>query len=854
MLFTTAVYNRSSLVTSLINDYLIQHQSELTCIDFSLDPNDDLIISRLCIDSPYGDVELIDTLIEWRFEASYLHNDRIVDAISAITISSAKVRAKGAIQLPESSATAKFQLKTLPSLIRQQLNNVTLLSAPIDLKVQSFSYQPFRDNDAKEKLSYQGEFSITEQQLFLSLSTSKQADIFDVQVTKAAQGFNAELVTELTGLKTFLLVHKTALPVVFADVLTGESTDNWAVSGHFESQINWHKQSLKMSSQLTDFSLHPMQDITQDKAVKLGGTLSWQANLNDETLKIDFVKANNLQVSFEQDVLIKLLTENSSEPQLIEFLTDNVIDSFNVQPSGSMQVDFAKQMINSDGLDFSSQNLNETIELSVNNIALNYHDEPAIAAELLQAGFYLSGPLQLAQLNSFTQRPVIMNLVGDIKQQSDSWQLMLAPSSTLELSQLALPADIPKSNSQISNPRVQARLKSLLSHWQGKITIPKSETQDKIIKVDEMSFDLQIDNQIKQLALDKVIEIETLAVTGELNGSFSDVAIKANVIAGQLEIALLQISGDIFQPQVEVQAKEMFLTDLLALKIALPVEVKLIDGLLNYHLSGQFKNTGDLMANPMKLTLSVKELTGEVDGTWIQELNWQQKFMIKNGQVKSLVEGSNTENNLTIAKIETATPITNLSTQILVDYEQGEVKVKVNNTNGKLLGGRFDIAQAQWPFSKGSAVNVKLTKIDLEKLLELDKKQGIVVTGRVSGMLPIEYDGKYFLIKEGSLHNVGDGLIQVYNNPAVEELKTSSTELKLAFDALENLHYHHLSSDVSMADDGYMLLVTAIKGRNPDLDNDVNLNLNLSYDLLGLLESLNITEHFESKVIKGLQR
>jgi len=121
-------------------------------------------------------------------------------------------------------------------------------------------------------------------------------------------------------------------------------------------------------------------------------------------------------------------------------------------------------------------------------------------------------------------------------------------------------------------------------------------------------------------------------------------------------------------------------------------------------------------------------------------------------------------------------------------------------------------------------------------------------------MLPIEYDGKYFLIKEGSLHNVGDGLIQVYNNPAVEELKTSSTELKLAFDALENLHYHHLSSDVSMADDGYMLLVTAIKGRNPDLDNEVNLNLNLSYDLLGLLESLNITEHFESKVIKGLQR
>ena len=92
------------------------------------------------------------------------------------------------------------------------------------------------------------------------------------------------------------------------------------------------------------------------------------------------------------------------------------------------------------------------------------------------------------------------------------------------------------------------------------------------------------------------------------------------------------------------------------------------------------------------------------------------------------------------------------------------------------------------------------------------------------------------------------------NNPAVNELKASNSQLKLAFDALQNLHYHQLSSDVSMADDGYMLLETVIKGRNPDLDNDVNLNLNLSYDLLGLLESLSITEQFEQRIIKGLQK
>jgi hypothetical protein len=57
-----------------------------------------------------------------------------------------------------------------------------------------------------------------------------------------------------------------------------------------------------------------------------------------------------------------------------------------------------------------------------------------------------------------------------------------------------------------------------------------------------------------------------------------------------------------------------------------------------------------------------------------------------------------------------------------------------------------------------------------------------------------------------------------------------------------------------MADDGYMQLDTVIKGRNPDIDNDVNLNLNLSYDLLGLLESLSITQRFEDRILKSLQR
>lgn len=128
------------------------------------------------------------------------------------------------------------------------------------------------------------------------------------------------------------------------------------------------------------------------------------------------------------------------------------------------------------------------------------------------------------------------------------------------------------------------------------------------------------------------------------------------------------------------------------------------------------------------------------------------------------------------------------------------------------------------------------------------------MTGKISGQLPITFDGDKYMIKEGELHNSSNGLIQVIDNPAVAALKANNSQLKLAFDALQNLHYHQLSSAVSMADDGYMQLDTVIKGRNPDIDNDVNLNLNLSYDLLGLLESLSITQRFEESILKGLQK
>lgn len=877
--FSAVFYSRSSVVTSIVNNYLTQHNSALTCIDFEVNNNFDLLITRLCIDSPYAEIELLNSLVEWRFEPSKIDVDKLSDAISAINIDAVTVRAKSDIQFPENTTSSTVKITELPTLIRKQLHDLALLSIPIEVDIQTFSYQPLTNKETNKQThkktnqshTYQGQFSVNAQKLSFSLANHKKESVFSLALTKNGDDLSADLATDLAKLRPFIIRHQTALPLSLSTLLINES---WSVKGNFNSQLDWQKKTLNMTSKLTDFSFEASQDSSSLGPIELDTTFTWQTVLAGENLHFDFThednlnngktshlkdyERNNIQLAFNSEKLIDLLTVQAVDQQIINVITDNAINSLTVKPLGSLTIDFTQQTIASDSIDISSRNLHGPIELSLSDLLINFDDDPAITTNLQKAKLSLTGQANIAQLQAYSRQPVKLSVIGGIEQYSDSWQLTLSHGTIFELVQLSLPlnksASEPTRKSKQSSHKAQPSMKSLISHWQGEVSIAKNDNQQQSKNNGLVTFELDINSQISQLNYPKTLKINGLELKTKLSGSVDDITIGTKVVADNVPIATAMLTGDLRHPSVVVSAQDVLLTDLLALKIKLPVELKLIDGNIDYHLSGQLKNSEDLLANPMTMTLVVQEVTGEVDGTWLQELNWQQKLLLQNGQIQSIRDKTEASPNLTIAKIETATPINNLATSTFIDFSSDNLKLLAYDIRGSLLGGRFDIAKAQWPFSKELPVNLTLTKIDLEKLLELDKKQGIVVTGRVSGELPIHYDGDNFLIKEGNLKNVGDGIIQVYNNPAVEELKASSTELKLAFNALENLHYHHLSSEVSMADDGYMLLDTAIKGRNPDLDNDVNLNLNLSYDLLGLIESLNITEDFESKIIKGLQK
>ena len=427
-------------------------------------------------------------------------------------------------------------------------------------------------------------------------------------------------------------------------------------------------------------------------------------------------------------------------------------------------------------------------------------------------------------------------------------------SSTLTSNKISIPAN------QIAKNNKQLTIKQVAMQIQGNITtnmpgqVKESVLSNAQLKVKQsIDVNLHLNSQVNKLRYANVVEINSLSINSNIIGNIDDIKIHTAVIADNVPLGNLVVSGAVNKPKLVLTAKQLPLTDLLALNIKLPTDVKLVEGTLSYRVKGQITDLNNVQNSTLDLSVDVASLSGEIANIWVQELNWQQNFQYLNGVLTSLSEqNSPAQENLTVALIDTPTPISKLSINTRWHYEN-EFKISATKLSGDVLGGSFAIPKIQWPLDYKHSVDVQLTHIDLAQVLALDEKQGIVVTGNISGHLPIFYDGEKYTMENGELHNVSNGLIQIMNNPAVSKLKASNTQLQLAFDALQNLHYNQLSSDVSMADDGYMLLETVIKGRNPDIDNDVNLNLNLSYDLLGLLESMSITKQFEEKIIKGLQ-
>lgn len=847
-------FARLPIINTLASNYLKQYSSKITCLDFQMSSALSFeltqFIPKVCVQTPQANIELKNVALSWQLSFKRL-SPQI--AITGLKIDNANITGTAPLFTLNKNHRQKSNKPYSLNDIKQWLTQFSQLKYPKTLEIKSIEYQPYFQDSTVKKFHYWAQLSRNKNSLIFSIETPKKTQFVNVKLTPTNESLAAAWQVKLSPLRLFLLTHQIAIPT--------KLDEDVIVKGELSSQLQWrtqsdqqnqatqqNEQSLIVKSELTNFSLDCLdqESLFLPFKVNNNGSLNWQTTLSDDALEVTFSPSSQFEFAYSKVHLLNLLTANNVSSQLIELIKTNASQNISIQPQGSLEVDFDQNELFLTRLTLNNKSRDLSTQLTLDKLFLALQDEKLA---LKQTGFSLESQLNINTLNKISTSPIAIKADGQINHNLESWRISLQPTTQVSLSAVQItPSKTKTQEGKVKEPKELNSLVTageLISQWQGELSIAKNH---------EVTFDLQMHSKIKHINVQNAAQIDQAKINATINGTFHDIKVLGSANADRIDFAKFSFSGNMLSPKMKVYADNIPLTEVLALKLELPFLVKPIDGNMSYQLSGQLSKLADGENSPIKLAIDLQNLTGELNDIWAQEINWRHNFILSNNNIQSDKSTNlNNNNKLTISQLGTEPQLTNLSTQTEFNLKASAIKLNVTNATAELLDGNINIAKAHWPMSPEHSVDVQLNKIDLEKLLALDKKQGIVVTGKISGVLPVTFANEKFTIANGELHNVGNGLIQLNDNPAVEQLKAGSTELKLAFDALENLHYHQLTSEVSMADDGYMLLDTKIKGRNPDIDNDVNLNLNLSYDLLGLLESLNITQQLENKLIKELQ-
>jgi len=887
-LFTIFIITYSArlfVIKNLAKEQLSLYQIKINCLDISLASNMTIVVDKLCLQTPKADIEIADMAIQWQ----YFPQVKIIDVdvkranikgteqLFSHSIDIQKEHELGNEHRNNKQNYSQLLSATLPSYIKL----IEQFQLPLKINIDEIYYFPFTVKSnaetarlSQQKTSYVASLSADNNSFYFSLKTPDKVEFIkaelnkDKNINKSNGGFSITLSSQLKLLKTFVTLHQLPITAELQNVLNANE-----ISGRIDTLITFQADSLSMQNQVTALTITSANGIANSGAFKLmadlnidsrlpllvnktaNSTESEKQNKNNQEIALTFSGNNVVSLQYSQPHFIAMLEQNQLSPTIITILEDNPLAQLTLKPSDNGTLILNNQQLKLSGLNINASGNKRAHQLKLDNITFDFanstksHTEnsettsnPATNALTIES-FIIDSQVKLANIAEFTAVPVALHLEGSLQKTDQQTKLNLTENSSITVKNIVLAKQ--QSGSTVETMAIKSKVLLKLPTFTTKLA---GDVQ--LMTDNTLSINIKAHSQASQVNIPKILQINSFDLVSDIKGSLDDMHINATASADGVNLGTIIIVGPALSPKVKIAANKLPLTDLLSLNIQLPTTIELIDGLLDYSVVGQLADLNNIEKNLLSISVALTSVSGEINGIWIEELNWQQSFTLLAGKIVTL---ANVNENLTVGLIETPTPISNLSINTNWTFNKN-FKFTANKLTAEVLGGSFSIPNLVWPFEHGHSVNVQLTSIDLEQVLALDEKQGIVVTGSISGQLPVRFDGEKYIIENGELYNISNGLIQVMDNPAVEELKANNTQLKLAFEALQNLHYHQLSSSVSLAEDGYMLLETVIKGRNPDINNDVNLNLNLSYDLLGLLESISITQRFEDSIIKGLQK
>jgi len=192
-----------------------------------------------------------------------------------------------------------------------------------------------------------------------------------------------------------------------------------------------------------------------------------------------------------------------------------------------------------------------------------------------------------------------------------------------------------------------------------------------------------------------------------------------------------------------------------------------------------------------------------------------------------------------------------LSLPIPTPINQPDIHIEQFTT--EVFGGELFLPKPQpWNFSAASnTFTLKAENWQLGELVALQTDQDIKARGTLEGELPVTLKNGRIIIASGYLQALAPGgHIRYIANEASVALASSSPELKLALNLLDDFQYKILSTQVKLDEGGNLFLGLSLEGSNPSQHEGrpINFNINLEQNIDPLLQSLRISDKLVEQI------
>ncbi len=301
----------------------------------------------------------------------------------------------------------------------------------------------------------------------------------------------------------------------------------------------------------------------------------------------------------------------------------------------------------------------------------------------------------------------------------------------------------------------------------------------------------------------------------------------------------LSISGNIYN----LQAAKNFLSS----------EKDILDGLLIEKGIGQttFYSSIDKSFSlyDQVFSLLLNDVHGTLNGYQFSGLNALAKF--KN---QSNIWGSE-DINISLEKLNLGFELQNINSRMKLESQADNVapRIIIRELEADIFNGKASLLEESTisirNFESKTALLIK--DWEIEKILNLYPNKDISGTGKISGLLPIDFSAKSLSVNGGKLYSIKPGgtiSVKANENSILDPRHNKNIASMLRL--LKNFQYEDLKIDTNLNEKGDLILNLVISGSNPEelKGQPIILNVNIEQNLLDLVESMTIANQTVKKV------